>query len=517
MALPVVKGYVPGQFPGSTAAPFPVNPDHASRVGDPVAPGDWMVCVVQSGVNYTSSNKPIPSAGWTELLPFQNPVTAGTTSIGVWAKLRQAGEGTYDWTQDFAPGNALKYTLLWGSGSAPVAEWVAGPFGHRSQNATTTTAKAPSITVPGADTLVLALAGERSIATETPAQVTVNNGFTRWFFVNAEASLDVATKEVDSGATGDTTFTYPNTHTYNGIAAHIGITAAPADAPTGLAVKVAQNGSLVDARLKVSDGADLLDVGALRRVEPGYPSVTAMLAEDVFWMAHRGGSRDFPEMSRHAYGQAALYGYGMLEISLARTSDGVWFGLHDESIDRTSGVVTGKTAAQMTWAEVQQYSILGNTAINNQTQPARPYMLLAELIVLYGQTHVLMVDPKYATVSQRTELLNMLDAEVGATERFVMKGFHTAASWAQAALARGYQTWGYYYEADVPQLPTTQGNWTILGMEYIAPQASWDAVKAYGKPVIGHICRNTADVDMALAKGADGIQVSGILNVAPRL
>ena len=92
-----------------------------------------------------------------------------------------------------------------------------------------------------------------------------------------------------------------------------------------------------------------------------------MLAQSCFYCAHRGGSRDFPEMSLYAYGQSALVGYPALEISLARTSDGVWFGLHDASLDRTSfntggGSGTTYVAASMTWAQVQSYYILGSMA-----------------------------------------------------------------------------------------------------------------------------------------------------------
>lgn len=62
-----------------------------------------------------------------------------------------------------------------------------------------------------------------------------------------------------------------------------------------------------------------------------------MLSQPMFYVAHRGGSREWPEMSLHAYTQAGFWGVGALEVSLARTSDGVWFGLHDADINRTSG------------------------------------------------------------------------------------------------------------------------------------------------------------------------------------
>ena len=45
------------------------------------------------------------------------------------------------------------------------------------------------------------------------------------------------------------------------------------------------------------------------------------------------------EDSIHAYRQSVAHGYRALEISVARSADGVWFGLHDTTLDRTSGTV----------------------------------------------------------------------------------------------------------------------------------------------------------------------------------
>jgi hypothetical protein len=46
-----------------------------------------------------------------------------------------------------------------------------------------------------------------------------------------------------------------------------------------------------------------------------------------------------------------------------------------------------------------------------------------------------------------------------------------------------------------------------------ASQSAWNQVKSLGKPVIGHICRTPAEMSSALAKGADGLQVSGVRSI----
>lgn len=258
----------------------------------------------------------------------------------------------------------------------------------------------------------------------------------------------------------------------------------------------------------------------LTTMPPGYPSVVAMLAEPLFFVAHRGGSYDFPEFSLHAYTQSVARNYGALEISLARTMDGVFFGLHDASLDRTSLGTIGNTLnpETMTWAEVQAYSILPPSTA--PSQPARPYMRWEEIVLAYGSTHILFIDPKVVDSQYHDALLDMMDALPNATDRMVAKFFGVSGGvgntgWAGKARDRGYTTWGYFYQADVADLPVYQGRWDLLGMAYGADQASWNAILSYGKPVIGHIAPTLAAAQIAVDKGADGIVISGVTAVDP--
>lgn len=253
---------------------------------------------------------------------------------------------------------------------------------------------------------------------------------------------------------------------------------------------------------------------------PGYPSVAAMLAEPLFFVAHRGGSYDFPELSLHAYTQSVARNYGALEISLARTMDGVFFGLHDSSLDRTSLGTIGNTLnpETMTWAQVQAYSILPPSTA--PSQPARPYMRWEEIVLAYGSTHILFIDPKVVDSQYHEALLDMMDALPNATDRMVAKFFGVSGGvgntgWAGKAHDRGYTTWGYFYETDLADLPAYQGRWDLLGMAYGANQTTWNTILSYGKPVIGHIAPTLAAAQIAVDKGADGIVISGVTNVNP--
>lgn len=252
-------------------------------------------------------------------------------------------------------------------------------------------------------------------------------------------------------------------------------------------------------------------------VVKGFDTVSDMLATPGFTWAHRGGSISWREMSLHGYTQCVVRGYGVLEVSLARTSDGVWFGLHDQTTDRTSGGTYGNASSQ-TWAQIQaQQIVVGGSG------PNRPYMRWEEIVAAYGSTHILVVDPKHTWAFQ-TEFLNMVENDIG-PERAIIKysgpGSGSAAL-SLAAQARGFETWGFFYATDASSaqggngaLQTWGPSWTLIGMDYTASQAIWDEALALGKPVIGHITPNQAAYDTAIAKGAVGVQVSGVAIVAP--
>jgi len=254
--------------------------------------------------------------------------------------------------------------------------------------------------------------------------------------------------------------------------------------------------------------------GLVLRGTSGYPSVAAMLAVNPFFVAHRGDSRSWPEMSFYAYTQAVRKGFGALELSLVRTRDGVWFGLHDATLDRTSGV-TGKTASAMTWAQVEAYQILGSTAADSPTQPNRPYMRWEEMIEAYYPSHVIFVDPKAAYAHHR-ELMAKMNALPGTPQDHLVCKYYgvsgdavNTSGWAKNAADNGYHRWGYFYAADSASYAAYQGRWDILGMDYTADASYWTAMRAYGKPIIGHEVPNQTSVTTARTKGAVGLMVSG--------
>ena len=236
-----------------------------------------------------------------------------------------------------------------------------------------------------------------------------------------------------------------------------------------------------------------------------------MLSRPTFYSAHRGGSDTEPEMTMLAYERSAARGFGMLEVSLARTSDGVWFGLHDDTLDRTSGVAGLPPVSEMTWADVTKYQV----TLNGGGSP-QPYMTWTEMVSAFAYTHVLLIDAKYAASRHLDEFLDMVSRDVG-TDRAVIKAHGTDTRLADEAGKRGFTTWGYYYEPAFTDgtVARTADHWALLGMNWDASPEAWAAVTGYRKPVMAHVITSDDQRDIAERKGARGFQVANIDAVQP--
>jgi hypothetical protein len=242
-----------------------------------------------------------------------------------------------------------------------------------------------------------------------------------------------------------------------------------------------------------------------------FDNVADFLSTPGATSAHRGLSTSFPEMSMYAYEHAADLGHGMLELSLGRTSDGVWFGIHDPTLARTSPSATAIKDTQtnaLTWAQVQTASI--ELGISGAPQP---YARMLDILDAFPNT-LFLIDPKAA--GNTTELLDILDGR-GGTSRFIVKGFRGSGYFA-AARARGYKIANYMYggtSGDDPQHASFAA-WIAeadsIGLNHEAGATDWgllnDALAGTGKTAWGHILGSDANVAAVIALGADWVQCS---------
>lgn len=398
---------------------------------------------------------------------------------------------------------------------------VAGFFDSYDGTAVTGGREVESYTVADAPVLALFAGASEFSASNDHTPATLPAGYTEVGQVVSSETLTVSRTfawvgalEVAASPTTAVSITWgaPASPVAQGIA----LRGASGPPPTGNGFPEADgNGAETRLYYTTVDGPRTpVDVIPVRR---GFNSVADMLAVPGFTWAHRGGSISYPEMSLYAYTQAVVRGYGVLEISLARTSDGVWFGLHDQTTDRTSGGTFGN-ASDQTWAQIQaQQIVIGPGA-------PQPYMRWEEIVAAYGNTHILVIDPKYALGSHRTEFLNMVSSDLS-TDRAIIKFSGPgsgATALSTAAQDLGFQTWGYFYAEDASASQGGDGDlqtwgpfWTLIGMEYGASQAIWDEALALGKPVIAHVIPDQTAYATSISKGANGVQVSGVAVVEP--
>lgn len=244
------------------------------------------------------------------------------------------------------------------------------------------------------------------------------------------------------------------------------------------------------------------DVPAQMRAMPsGYPSIDAMVAQKGFLVAHRGGSASWPEMSMRAYTNSVAHGAGALEVSVGRTSDGVWVLAHDQNLQRVDPSAPATPIAQMTWAEVQRYRTAGERILR-----------IEEYLEAYGRSHVTVLDPKYSA-AQWADLAAKLPA--GAKSRVIWKSAGDATWLAAQWKAAGWRCWGYAYaqHASDGSLAKWAPSWDYLGFPWDAPTLAWKVATSFGKPVWAHICPSKAAYDQGLQNGAVGCMVSGVADV----
>ncbi len=344
-----------------------------------------------------------------------------------------------------------------------------------------------------------------------PSSMTLQTYLPSSTAAQSRTMLVVYQQDVETGAIGSKSLTWAGLQSQTSGAAITIRGIGKADPNVGVALHyTSAQDTLSTAHLFYTSATNTISTPKeVRPVPTGYATVSAMLAQTPFYIAHRGGSDDWPEMSLYAYTQSAFWGMGALEVSLGRSSDGVWFGLHDATLDRTSGI-TGFTASAHTWAEIQQYQI------TIKPSNPQPYMRFEEILATYYNSHVIMVDPKNATAFI-SEMLNMMDAMPGTpTNKFIVKYYGVSTNVSTPAHARGYKTWGYFYQVDSANFAAYQGNWDLLGMDYNADQATWTSILSYGKPVIGHTIPNLTAANTAFGYGASGLMVSGVQEVVTR-
>lgn len=252
---------------------------------------------------------------------------------------------------------------------------------------------------------------------------------------------------------------------------------------------------------------------------PRAQPLTDMLTSDQFYIAHRCGGANYPEMSAQGINAAVVRGYRAIEISVYKCETGEYVCTHDWN---TAGA-TGQNIPihENDWDTLKEIPTLVPTeAPAPEAIPGR-LLRFTDVIDLVPASMVIFLDHKDTSMGQTVtperqaeidELLGYVSTIPGYEERFVWKVFKEG--WATAEYARseyGLKSWGIYYGDEITTAPSRLSSFDIVGVEWRDTQTEFDAALGTNKPVVAHVVINAGQRNAAQTKGADGYMNSNIL------
>lgn len=423
----------------------------------------------------------------------------------------------YTWSTASAGRNAL---VIWLSEGEPTTANT-DAVGAFSTEATTATAAA--VTAVGADDL-LATFTYWNNSTTTSSTVSYPGAMTKLIDLSSPntantSGIGIAIQQLSAaGSTGTRATTASPTPTnmssvnilYKAVATAPSRTATLGVTLGGTAAAV-EGGAIRTATAGVTLGgtAAAFELAQYPPQPFSVPDMDAWIAKGypIHW-AHRGGSANWSEMTMYAYDRAVAHGARCLEVSVNRSSDGVWIMSHDATLTR----VTGNA---ITISSTNSSSMLGMAV----TAPSGGGVIgrLEDVLDAYGDDKVILVDNKPGSFF--TEFLDLLETYPNAHTQFIVKldgQFGTLANF-QAAQARGFKTAGYWYPNNyAANLPSRAPYTDYIGMQYDATSGEWADIFAYGKPVWGHVLQNSTQYNLCTAAGVDIYQVADVTALMPR-
>ena len=248
--------------------------------------------------------------------------------------------------------------------------------------------------------------------------------------------------------------------------------------------------------------------------KPAAYTFTNLVSTNPFFVAHRGGGRNWPEMTAYAYDQAAALPYvKAIEISVVVSSDGVLVCSHDPNTIRVTGV--DHDIEKTPWSTLSELMVTAHET-DDPSQPARPLTRFDDVIDAHLKNLVCFIEPKTRLTA---ELLLERMIAAGHPERVVWKQPITSGRFSKAKEA-GFHTWGHGMdESRLPMLArwAADPNIDMLGVGLDQPDSVFrdtvQAAKANGKKVMTWPVMAPAEKVRVLQLGISGLMTSDIVHV----
>lgn len=250
--------------------------------------------------------------------------------------------------------------------------------------------------------------------------------------------------------------------------------------------------------------------------------VSTLLAQSLFYAAHRGGGDEAPEHTERSYFQGLSRGYEAIEVSAQTTVDGVPVCMHDTGAGSLARTTTRTEELRTVPLSLLTGDIIdsGATDTSNYALGAgytalHPIPLLGPVLDRLAHKTVIFLEPK----TTPTDILAAASAipEPGKTIiwKYSRTGTTSPPSHAVTAAAMGMKTWVYCNDDDTD---TVFQNTCVYADSVGIPLTATDAritalvgfANAAGIPVMVHPVRRRQEVARLVALG-----VKGIMSTAP--
>lgn len=242
-------------------------------------------------------------------------------------------------------------------------------------------------------------------------------------------------------------------------------------------------------------------------------TLAALVRDKPFYVAHRGGRLNWPEMTAFAYEQAAALPFVQaIEISVHLTKDGVLVCSHDANLDRVTGAPY--EISEMPWERLAPL-VVTSAYTEDPTQPYQPLSRLDEVLPRHIEQLVVFIEPKS---KDAVEPLQAMLEQLNQPERTVWKQPVNQPHFAWAK-QRGFGTWGYAldeksHKGERLEKLVADPSIDMLGIEYKRTDediaALVELASSLGKPTILATIETAKQRSRALDLGCRGMMAAEI-------
>ncbi|WP_371665975.1 glycerophosphodiester phosphodiesterase [Streptomyces sp. NBC_01241] len=231
-------------------------------------------------------------------------------------------------------------------------------------------------------------------------------------------------------------------------------------------------------------------------------SITGLLSENPFYIAHRGSGMEYPEHTMAAYDAALTSGVKAIEVSVGVTADGIPVCMHDPNLDRTT-TGTGPLA-DMAYASLINTVKVRLSSILGQGWADQPMTNLRDVLDRFMGRVVIFLEAKTnASVPIVQKMLE--DYYPNANQSVVWKNYYTNPSFTLMK-SRGFKTWGYVDAGTTDaQMAAVDSLIDFWGVPSAMTSARMVEVVAKGKPVICWEVHRRSQRDTLVGLGVRGM------------